>query len=114
MNILITESQYKKVLKEYFEKDKLYHRESLIKRLLVKNKDGYFVAPNSHSVRSRLTSEVDSNAKEYGVAIWDNPRLLGESTKRWKIDNGEDHSSKLCMILGAQKFLPVTLTVIEH
>jgi hypothetical protein len=45
MNILITESQYKKVLKEYFEKDKLYHRESLIKRLLVKNKDGYFVAP---------------------------------------------------------------------
>ncbi len=45
MNILITESQYKKVLKEYFEKDKLYHRESLIKKLLVKNKDGYFVAP---------------------------------------------------------------------
>ncbi len=45
MNILITESQYKKVLEEYFEKDKLYHRESLIKRLLVKNKDGYFVAP---------------------------------------------------------------------
>jgi hypothetical protein len=45
MNILITESQYKKVLKEYFEKDKLYQRESLIKRLLVKNKDGYFVAP---------------------------------------------------------------------
>jgi hypothetical protein len=73
-----------------------------------------FVAPNSHSVRSRLTSEVDSNAKEYGIAIWDNPRLLGESTKRWKIDNGEDHSSKLCMILGAQKFLPVTLTVIKH
>jgi uncharacterized protein YneF (UPF0154 family) len=45
MNILITESQYKKVLKEYYEKDKLYHRESLVQRLLVKNKQGFFVAP---------------------------------------------------------------------
>ena len=45
MKILISESQYKNVLKEYYERDKLYHRESLVKRLLVKNQKGYFVAP---------------------------------------------------------------------
>lgn len=45
MRILITESQYKSVIKEYFDRDKLYHRESLVKRLLVKNQKGYFVAP---------------------------------------------------------------------
>jgi len=45
MKILISESQYKHILKEYYESDKLYHRESLVKRLLVKNQKGFFVAP---------------------------------------------------------------------
>jgi hypothetical protein len=45
MKFLISESQYKNIIKEYYEKDKLYRRESLIRRLLVKNQKGYFVAP---------------------------------------------------------------------
>lgn len=45
VKILISESQYKNILKEYYEPDKLYHRETLVKRLLVKNQKGYFVAP---------------------------------------------------------------------
>jgi hypothetical protein len=39
----------KKVLKEYYEKDKdnLYHRETLIKKLMSKDKQGRFIAPKN-------------------------------------------------------------------
>lgn len=41
------EETIKKVLKEYYteDKDKLYNREILIKKLLSKDKKGYFIAP---------------------------------------------------------------------
>jgi hypothetical protein len=43
--IIITESQLKNIIKEYFDGDKLYHRESLVKKLLSKNSKGYYNAP---------------------------------------------------------------------
>lgn len=49
MKFIISESTYKNVNKrlvsENFEPDKLYHRESLIKRLLAKNSKGFYIAP---------------------------------------------------------------------
>jgi hypothetical protein len=32
---------------EYYNRNKLYHRESLVKRLLAKNKKGFYIAPKS-------------------------------------------------------------------
>lgn len=49
MKYLISESTYKsvnrKLVSESFEPDKLYHRETLIKRLLAKNSKGFYIAP---------------------------------------------------------------------
>ena len=45
MKILITENQFKGILNEYYDKDKLYHRETLVKKLLSKNYNGQFNAP---------------------------------------------------------------------
>jgi hypothetical protein len=49
MKYLISESTYKsvnrKLVSESFEPDKLYHRESLVKRLLAKNSKGFYIAP---------------------------------------------------------------------
>ena len=75
MNILITESQYKKVLKEYFEKDKLYHRESLIKRLLVKNKDGYFIEIEIEKVGVKRNFSTMSYVNDEGVRIFSNDMI---------------------------------------
>ena len=51
MKILVSETTLSKVitklLSENYEPNKLYHRESLVKRLLVKNQKGFFVAPKT-------------------------------------------------------------------
>jgi hypothetical protein len=49
MKILVSENIFSKVMVklilENYEPNKLYHRESLIKKLLIKNQKGFFVAP---------------------------------------------------------------------
>jgi len=45
MKILVTETQLKKIIKEQYDGDKLYHRETLVKKLLSKNYKGQFNAP---------------------------------------------------------------------
>lgn len=52
MKYIIKESVFRKLTErlineEYYDGDKLYHRESLIRRLLAKNSKGYYVAPKS-------------------------------------------------------------------
>jgi hypothetical protein len=45
MRILVTEKQIKGIIKEYYDRDKLYHRESVVRRLMSKNNKGFFNAP---------------------------------------------------------------------
>jgi hypothetical protein len=51
MKILVSETTLSKVitklLSENYEPNKLYHRETLVKRLLAKNQKGFFVAPKT-------------------------------------------------------------------
>lgn len=44
-----------KLLSENYEPNKLYHRESLVKKLLAKNQKGFFIAPKEiRSIVERL------------------------------------------------------------
>lgn len=59
MKILISENTYSKVMtkliSENYDPNKLYHRESLVKRLLAKNQKGFFIAPKEiRSIVERL------------------------------------------------------------
>lgn len=49
MKVLISENTFSKIMtkliSENYESNKLYHRESLVKRLLAKNQKGFFIAP---------------------------------------------------------------------
>ncbi len=59
MKILISENTFSKVMtkliSENYEPNKLYHRESLVKRLLAKNQKGFFIAPKEiRSIVERL------------------------------------------------------------
>lgn len=59
MKILISENTFSKVMtkliSEDYEPNKLYHRESLVKRLLAKNQKGFFIAPKEiRSIVERL------------------------------------------------------------
>jgi hypothetical protein len=49
MKVLISESTYKNLnrimVSENYDMEKLYHRESLVKRLLAKNSKGFYIAP---------------------------------------------------------------------
>lgn len=47
MKIIISEKQLKGIIKEHYDKDKLYHRETLVKRLLSKNSKGHFNIPKT-------------------------------------------------------------------
>lgn len=59
MKILVSENTFSKVmtklLSENYEPNKLYHRESLVKKLLAKNQKGFFIAPKEiRSIVERL------------------------------------------------------------
>lgn len=59
MKILISENTFSKVMtkliSENYEPNKLYHRESLVKRLSAKNQKGFFIAPKEiRSIVERL------------------------------------------------------------
>lgn len=50
MKYIIKESIFKKLTnrlinENYFDSDKLYHRESLVRKLLIKDSKGYYVTP---------------------------------------------------------------------
>lgn len=49
MKVLISENTFSKIMtkliSENYESNKLYHRESLVRRLLAKNQKGFFIAP---------------------------------------------------------------------
>lgn len=47
MSIEFKKSELVSLITEYYDREKLYHRESLVKRLLMKDKKGYYVAPKS-------------------------------------------------------------------
>jgi hypothetical protein len=49
MKVIVSEKTLSKVIgklvTENYDADKLYHRESLVKRLLAKNQKGFYIAP---------------------------------------------------------------------
>ena len=47
MSIEFKKSELESLIMEYYEREKLYHRESIVQRLLMKNKKGFYLAPKS-------------------------------------------------------------------